>query len=200
MSSHHFINLILPLLPGSLAASMATSSLGTLGTQHVINHQDWVVPPCCPLVAGSSRSDHTGWAHGGRTVKVKACAHGHVGIAAPKCQAWTSRRLQLIPGQLMQGGQARVWEHMVGSPPSQAPSRDSWWAAPHPRHPAGIHGGQPPIPGTQQGFMAGSPPSQAGMNPPAGIQHCRHLLCQRGEGNAGRRTSVSKGKDGGCWT
>ena len=118
MSSHHFINLILPLLPGSLAASMATSSLGTLGTQHVINHQDWAVPPCCPLVAGSSRSDHTGWAHGGRTVKVKACAHGHVGIAAPKCQAWTSRRLQLIPGQLMQGGQARVWEHTLPALPS----------------------------------------------------------------------------------
>lgn len=35
---------------------------------------------------------------------------------------------------------------------------------------------------------------------PAGIQHCRRLLCQQGEGNAGRRTSVSKGKDGGCWT
>lgn len=155
MSSHHFINLILPLLPGSLAASMATSSLGTLGTQQVINHQDWAVPPRCPLVAGSSRSDHTEWAHGGRTVKVKACAHGHVGIAAPGCQAWTSRRLQLIPGQLMQGGQARC-----GS---------TWWAAPHPRH-------------------------------PAGIQHCRHLLCQRGEDNAGRRTSVRKGKDGGCWT
>lgn len=54
MSSHLFINLILSLLPGSLAAFMATSSLGTLGTQHVINHQDWAVPPCCLLGAGSS--------------------------------------------------------------------------------------------------------------------------------------------------
>lgn len=63
-------------------------------------------------------------------MKIEACARGHVGIAAPGCQAWSSRRPQLSPDGSVQGGadwggDPRSWEHAGGSTPSQAPGRVS---------------------------------------------------------------------------
>ena len=63
-------------------------------------------------------------------MKIEACARGHVGIAAPGCQAWSSRRPQLVPrwlraGRCRLGRGPRSWEHAGGSTPSQAPGRVS---------------------------------------------------------------------------
>ena len=134
MSSHRFINLILSLYPGSLAASMATSSLGTLGTQRIINHRDWGGATSSPTGSGQvpqwphcTATPVGGWRRDREDRSLCPWPRGHC----------CSR----VPGLVLQ-------ETPAG--PQMAPCREV--QAGEGTQVVGARWRQHPVPGTRQGF------------------------------------------------